>query len=258
MDTTFRRKHSNEGTNKGSEGFFKNFKKNIKNFFATKFSSSSKYELCDNHKQEQEISIISYEDNKCQEIEPKKQINNTKTVPTYSLSIDEKLIKSLEKIVKERKKLKPVPAVVNTRPLPSNFKGKLELLQIIERTFNRQIDIFEQLLKVTQNDLNQSATVEMNNKKQKALQKKAMHDNAMDMFVNDLLKHIVLQLTNCDENVPTNAITSGSNNDASSSTGRKIHFGDNSQIKQKEISCECQHPNETGGAVPLPYPNNSR
>ncbi|RZC33926.1 uncharacterized protein BDFB_002908, partial [Asbolus verrucosus] len=191
-----------------------NFLRSFKNYVFSKFRSG-KYELSDNCSRE--ISIVSYEQRTFADVEREFDLP-----PSSSVKVNQKVIEALKKVLKQ----------IPNDQSQQNRKTRTELLEIVEKTFNRQLDIFEELLQLINADNNVTGKMDPRRKQIKA---NTISEDSVDGYVNGIMRNLLTELTNATEATQQTALH---NAEAAEPTVSNIerHLGDNHRVKKPNIT----------------------
>ncbi|XP_064212386.1 uncharacterized protein LOC135265926 [Tribolium castaneum] len=183
----------------------------LKNYIFSKLRKE-KYNLDDSPPPA--VSIVSYDQRGFEDAEKALDSECSQTI-----KLDPRILQALK-------------TALNSKINDPKPNANLELLDIVERTFARQMDIFEGLLKHI-NSKSESDKVKLQRKLRSSLK-----DRSLDL--NYIINNLVTEL-----NANSNAqqITIALNDDTPNP-------GDNPKIKKPSIECECRQAGASGGAVP--------
>ncbi|XP_063908590.1 uncharacterized protein LOC135126502 [Zophobas morio] len=147
------------------------FIKTLKNYVLSKIRSA-KYDL--GNGSHQEVSVISYDQRSFTDVEKEFDLQT-------SVKVDTQAVQNLKKVLNE--------SLHNKNVQNSTY---LELLEIAEKTFARQLDIFEGILTILNAKNSENNCVQ---KKQKQLVASFINDESIDAFAESIVKNLINEIT---------------------------------------------------------------
>jgi hypothetical protein len=243
MDGFLFRSKSNTNVNSRDETFheliFRKFKflRSLKNYILSKIRTG-RYEL--NNGADQEISIISYDQRSFADVERDFDLQTPSSVS--SVDIDGNVIELLKTVLDKK--------FHDNKP---RQQAELELLEIIEKTFTRQLDIFEGVLKLANSRNIDSKKLDT---WEDRLRSSSISEKSVDGFINGIIKNLVTEIT---KNAPCSdeRLTRLHSSIEKRSLQLEENLGDNLQVKKTNVLCECQEPTSSGAAVSRTLPSHN-